>query len=64
MSSRPAKPSCKLIGERLLDHRARAAGTDSSRSGRPRAREFVEKAFRSGSDDPVLQLCLEYVEVV
>jgi hypothetical protein len=28
-----------------------------------RAREFVEKAFRSGSYDDVLQLCLD-VEVV
>jgi len=29
-----------------------------------RAREFVERAYRSGSYDAVLQLCLEYVEVV
>jgi hypothetical protein len=29
-----------------------------------RARDFVERAFRSGSYDAVLQLCLEYVEVV
>ena len=36
--------------------------------GRPgqeeRARLFVERAYRSGSHDEVLQLCLEYVEVV
>jgi len=28
-----------------------------------RAREFVERAFRSGSYDAVLGLCLEYVAV-
>ena len=36
----------------------RRAGQDD------RAREFVAKAFRAGSYDGVLQLCLEYVEVV
>jgi hypothetical protein len=60
------KPSCKLIGEdgnvfsiigRVRDA-LRKAGQDD------RAREFVERAFRSGSYDAVLQLCLEYVEVV
>jgi hypothetical protein len=28
-----------------------------------RAREFVERAFRAGSYDEVLRLCMEYVEV-
>ena len=66
MSSRPAKPPCKLIGTdgnvfsiigRVRDS-LRKAGQDD------RAREFVEKAFRSTSYDAVLQLCLEYVEVL
>jgi len=35
----------------------RKAGQDDS------AREFVQRAYRSGSYDEVLQLCLEYVEV-
>ena len=28
-----------------------------------RASEFVQKAFRAGSYDEVLRLCMEYVEV-
>lgn len=28
-----------------------------------RTHEFVERAYRSGSYDEVLQLCLEYVQV-
>ena len=65
MSSRPAKPVCKLIGTDgnvfsiigRVRRALREAGQDD------RAREFVEKAFRSRSYDEVLQLCLEYVDV-
>jgi len=42
--------------------RVRKALTNDGQEGR--AREFVEKAYRSASYDEVLQLCLEYVEVV
>jgi hypothetical protein len=66
MSSIPAKPTCKLIGEDgnvfLIIGRVRKALRESGQEGR--AREFVERAYRSGSYDEVLQLCLEYVEVV
>jgi hypothetical protein len=66
MSSRPVKPPCKLIGTDgnvfsiigRVRHALIAAGQED------RAREFVERAFRTGSYDGVLQLCLEYVEVV
>lgn len=62
--SSPAKPPCKLIGTdgnvySIIGHvrdALRKAGQDD------RAREFVEKAFRTGSYDGVLQPCMEYVE--
>jgi hypothetical protein len=61
----PPKPPCKLIGTdgnifsiigRVRDA-LRKAGQDD------RAREFVERAYRSGSYDEVQALCLEYVKV-
>jgi len=59
------KPRCKLIGEdgnvfNVIGRVRRAllnAGHDDQ------AREFVERAFRCGSYDEVLQLALTYVEV-
>lgn len=66
MSSNPARPPCKLIGEDgnvfSIIGRVRKALREDGQDAR--AREFVEKAYRSGSYDAVLQLCLEYVEVV
>jgi hypothetical protein len=62
----PRKPACRLVGTdgnvfsivgRVRDALRKAAQEE-------RAREFVERAFRSGSYDAVLQLCLEYVEAV
>jgi len=65
MSANPSKPPCKLIGEDgnvfSIIGRVRRALTAACQEDR--AREFVEKAFRSGSYDAVLQLSLEYVEV-
>jgi hypothetical protein len=65
MRSRPAKPSCKLIGEdgnvfSIIGRVRRALTADGQED---RAREFVERAYRSESYDAVLQLCMEYVEV-
>ena len=62
----PRKPPCRLIGTdgnvfSIIGRVRRALVADGQED---RAREFVEKAFRSGSYDAVLQLCLEYVEVV
>ncbi len=62
----PRKPPCRLIGTdgnafSVIGRVRRALVADGQED---RAREFVEKAFRSGSYDAVLQLCLEYVEVV
>jgi hypothetical protein len=66
MSTAPIKPPCNLIGEDgnvfSIIGRVRRALTAAGQEDR--AREFVEKAFRSTSYDAVLQLCLEYVEVV
>lgn len=63
MGSRTVKPHCKLIGTDgnvfsiigRVRNVLRTAGQDD------RAREFVERAFRAGSHDGVLQICLEYV---
>jgi hypothetical protein len=66
MSSNSTKLPCKLIGEDgnvfSIIGRVRRALTAAGQEDR--AREFVEKALRSTSYDAVLQLCLEYVEVV
>ena len=61
----PRRPSCKLIGTdgnvySIIGRVRRALVADGQED---RAREFVERAFRSGSYDAVLALCLEYVEV-
>jgi hypothetical protein len=59
------KPRCKLIGEDdnvfNVIGRVRRALLDAGQDDE--AREFVERAFRCGSYDEVLQLVLEYVEV-
>ena len=63
---RPAKPTCRLIGTdgnvySIIGRVRRALEQDGQSN---LAREFVTRAFRSKSYDEVLQLCLEYVEVV
>lgn len=59
------KPRCKLVGEDgnvfNVIGRVRRALLDAGQD--ERAREFVERAFRCGSYDEVLQLVLEYVDV-
>jgi len=65
MSSSP-KPQCALVGTdgnvfSIIGRVRYALRKDGQED---RAREFVERAFRSRSYDGVLQLCLEYVEVV
>ena len=66
MTASPAKPPCKLSGTDgnvfSIIGRVRRALTDAGQEDR--ARDFVERAYRSGSYEEVLQLCLEYVEVV
>ncbi len=65
MSSSQPKPTCKLIGEDgnvfWIVGRVRQALRDAGQEAR--AREFVERAYRSGSYDELLVLCLEYVDV-
>ena len=61
----PPKPPCKLIGTdgsvfSIIGRVRRALEADGQEA---RAREFVERAFRSASYEAVLALCLEYVEV-
>jgi hypothetical protein len=62
----PRRPLCKLIGTDgnvySIIGRVRRALVADGQEGR--AREFVERAFRSGSYDAVLALCLEYVQVM
>ena len=59
------KPRCKLIGEDgnvfNVIGRVRRALLDAGHDDE--AREFVERAFRCGSYDEVLQLVLEHVDV-
>ena len=66
MSSRPAKPACKLIGTDgnvfSIIGRVRRSLVEAGQEDR--AREFVERAYRAESYEEVLVLCLEYVEVV
>lgn len=59
------KPECKLVGENgnvfniigLVSKALKKAGQPD------KAKEFVARAFKSGSYDNVLALCFEYVEV-
>jgi len=59
------KPACKLVGTDgnvfsiigRVKQALREAGETESAS------EFVQRAFRAGSYDEVLRLCMEYVEV-
>jgi hypothetical protein len=66
MSTEPIKPPCKLIGTDgnvfSIIGRVRQALTAAGQEDR--AREFVERAYRSRSYEDVLALCLEYVEVI
>jgi len=66
MSSSQPKPPCKLIGEDgnvfWIIGQVRKALKDDGQEAR--AREFVERGYRSGGYDEVLRRCLEYVEVV
>ena len=64
-SRESAKPICKLVGTDgnvfAIIGRVREA---LRRAGQAeRASEFVQRAFRAGSYDEVLRLCMEYVEV-
>ena len=65
MNSSPPKPPCKLIGTDgnvfAIIGRVRRALIAAGQEDR--AREFVERAFRAGSYETVLALCLEYVDV-
>jgi hypothetical protein len=65
---RPAegsKPVCKLVGTDgnvfAVIGRVREALREAGQA--ERASEFVRRAFRAGSYDEVLRLCMEYVEV-
>jgi len=62
--SNPPKPLCKLIGTdgNVFSIIGRVRRTLVETGQDDRAREFVERAYRSGSYEAVLALCLEYVE--
>lgn len=62
MPTRACQPDVDHVGAFSIIGRVRDALRKAGREDR--AREFVEKAFRAGSYDGVLQLCMEYVEVV
>jgi hypothetical protein len=59
------KPACKLVGTdgNVFSIIGRVKQALKKAGQEDRAREFVEKAFRAGSYDEVLRLCMDYVEV-
>ncbi len=61
----PEKPTCRLVGEDgnvfNVIGRVRRALEDAREE--EKAREFVDRAFRSRGYDEVLRLVMEYVEV-
>lgn len=59
------KPACKLVGTdgNVFSIIGRVKRALKKAGQEDRAREFVEKAFRAGSYDEVLRLCMDYVEV-
>jgi len=60
------KPVCKLVGtDGNVFHIINKVSDCLRKAGRKeQASEFIDKAFKAPSYDRVLQLCLEYVEVV
>jgi len=59
------KPECQLTGQdgNVFSIIGRVSKT-LKKAGMPeKAKEFTEKAFKSGSYDEVLRLCSDYVEV-
>ena len=60
------KPKCKLVGENgnayNLIGRTMAALKEAGQADK--AEEFKEKAFKQESYDKLLQLIMEYVEVI
>jgi hypothetical protein len=61
----PRKPTCRLIGTdgNVFSIIGRVRRALVANGQEDRAREFVAKAFGSGSYEEVLVLCFEYVEV-
>ena len=64
-STERLRPTCQLTGTDgnvfAIIGRVRQALLDAGEEDRARA--FVEQAFRAGSYDEVLRLCMEFVEV-
>ena len=61
----PSKPVCRLVGTdgnvfSIIGHVRRTLRTAGQAD---QAQEFTDRAFKAGSYDEVLQLCMEYVEV-
>lgn len=63
--SSPPKPPCKLIGTdgNVFSIIGRVRRALIAAGQEDRVREFVERAYLSGSYEAVLALCFEYVEV-
>ena len=59
------KPVCKLMGTdgNVFAVIGRVREVLRRASQAERASEFAQRAFRAGSYDEVLRLCMEYVEV-
>ncbi|NLH78726.1 MAG: hypothetical protein GX465_17015 [Acidobacteria bacterium] len=60
------KPKCKLVGEdgNVFNIIGRVSKSLQQAGLKKEAAEFQDKAFNSGSYDKVLQLAMEYVEVI
>ena len=59
------KPICKLVGTdgNAFSIIGRVSRALKDAGLRDRAKEFTDKAFKSGSYDALLALCLNYVDV-
>ena len=61
----PCKPVCKLVGTdgNVFSVIGRVRTTLRQAGMDEKAREFTDRAFKAGSYDEVLRLCMEVVEV-
>ncbi len=59
------KPACRLVGTdgSVFSVIGRVQRALKKAGQNDRASEFVQKAFRAKSDDEVLALCFDYVDV-
>ena len=61
-----SKPTCELVGTdgNVFSIIGKVSSTLKKAGMKTEATEFTAKAFAAGSYDEVLQLCMQYVEVV